>query len=615
MNKIIKELQLQISKKACFYYGLFAVIFALFILVFFMYNRTFPITEGWYSNYAKLINSGKVPYKDFECLFPPLYMYIIALITKIFGYKIIVLRFIGMLVFLLIGIMAYLIFTQVFSIFPSVVAAILSALYLQSEVAQVYYDYIRFMDLSVYISIFFLIKYIHQYLNQNSPKIDYSLFFCGLFASIAMQFKQSSGTIYLLYIAMFFIVFILLYNKKQKVRQFCTFILGVSIPIILLCLFIFVTNTGKNFIQMIFIDAMNAKGGGVSNSSIFTLLFGWIGRSSGIFMQELLPIVILTIIIIIMLIINKKVIISGEKHEFISIFIFSFFIVLGLILCFLSPTIGSFFAQNFDANFLFVIFTVQFLLFIIAFVVLIKGNRKILPYFTLSGVIFSLGYAVTTSGGLSESQSALALGFILATMLQLCMFKYSFLLRLVIASFALMLGISSGARKYVTTYSWWGLSEADLWSNTYETNIPYLEGIFVSESSKNMLEGVVKDVVENSNENDSIFCFPHIPIFYVLTDRSSETFTQVQWFDVASSNNMCADMDLLRSHLPKIIVKCNFPEYVKENHELMFNSNNKSTTRLFEEFLTDLIGNNQYIELNTYLINSDYSISVYSLQE
>ena len=58
-----------------------------------MYNQTFPFAEGWYTYYAKCINSGEIVYKDFDYLFTPLYITLIACITKIFGYKIIVLRF------------------------------------------------------------------------------------------------------------------------------------------------------------------------------------------------------------------------------------------------------------------------------------------------------------------------------------------------------------------------------------------------------------------------------------------------------------------------------------------------------------------------------------------
>ena len=614
MLSVIKDLNSQISKKNTFFYGLFVVGFVLFIYVFFTYNRTFPVSEGWYSNYAKLINNGKIPYKDFECLFPPLYMYIIALITKIFGYKLIVLRLVGMIIFISIGLIAYLIFTQVFSVFPSMVAAIISCLYLQSEVAQVYYDYIRFMDLSVYISIFFLLKYIREYsINHDTlKKWNKNLLLAGIFAAIAMLFKQSSGTIYLLYILAFLTIFAILYTKKLGIYHWATSLLGTMAPILLLILYLLCTGTLNDFYQMVFVDALSAKGGG-NESSILNLLFGWIGRSANAFIQALSPILVLLVLIIAVIIIHHRCSTSKKINEFIPSFLFAVFMILGIGLCFFSPNICNFFASRFDANFIYVIFGVETILFLLSLILLLILKKDIILYFSLSSIIFVIGYAVTTSGGLAESQSALALGFIFATLLQFCTFRWAMIIKIPLLIMALTIGLSAGARKYVTTYSWWGLTEAPLWENTYETNIDLLDGIFVSESEKNMLEGIVQNVTDNTLSTDRIFCFPHIPIFYVLTDRSSGTFTQVQWFDVSSSEGIKQDIEFLSKNLPKIIIKCNLPEYVKENHELIFNNNEKSSTRKMEEFLTFLTEENEYTEIGNYVINSDYSISVYLL--
>ena len=54
-----------------------------------MCNKTMPFAEGWYTYYAQLINEkGLLPYRDFEYLFSPLYIYFIAFVTRFFGYDI-----------------------------------------------------------------------------------------------------------------------------------------------------------------------------------------------------------------------------------------------------------------------------------------------------------------------------------------------------------------------------------------------------------------------------------------------------------------------------------------------------------------------------------------------
>jgi len=119
--------------------------------------KTMPISEGWYSEYAWQINHGNLPYRDFEYLFFPLYMFIIAGFTKIFGYSIIALRILGIFVFGGIGAMLYCLFSKLFDNFSGLIAAVIAALFLQSEVNQVFYDYIRFHDLFAIITAYLLL--------------------------------------------------------------------------------------------------------------------------------------------------------------------------------------------------------------------------------------------------------------------------------------------------------------------------------------------------------------------------------------------------------------------------------------------------------------------------
>ena len=52
---------------------------------------------GLVYHYAQLINGGSRVYRDFDYLFTPFYIYLIAFVTKVFGYRIIVLRIMGMI--------------------------------------------------------------------------------------------------------------------------------------------------------------------------------------------------------------------------------------------------------------------------------------------------------------------------------------------------------------------------------------------------------------------------------------------------------------------------------------------------------------------------------------
>ena len=68
------------------YVGAIVSIVLVSILTCYLYDKSMPTAEGWYSYYAKCILNGDIVYQDFEYLFTPVYMYIIAGFIKCFGY-------------------------------------------------------------------------------------------------------------------------------------------------------------------------------------------------------------------------------------------------------------------------------------------------------------------------------------------------------------------------------------------------------------------------------------------------------------------------------------------------------------------------------------------------
>ena len=102
----------QYTKKELWHLAI--VLFPLGCYALFIGNKSMPISEGWYSALAAQINQGYVPYRDFDLLFPPLYSYIITIFTSCFGYKIVFLRYLGVIIFLFTAAIAYLVFRHFF---------------------------------------------------------------------------------------------------------------------------------------------------------------------------------------------------------------------------------------------------------------------------------------------------------------------------------------------------------------------------------------------------------------------------------------------------------------------------------------------------------------------
>ena len=160
-------------------------------------NQTMPLAEGWYTYYAQCINSGEIVYKDFDYLFTPLYINFIGLFTKIFGYRFIYLRLLGVLFFCVIGVVIFLIIKEIFDEKIAVVAAVTATLFMQSEVVQVFYDYVRMMDIFACTTILFLVKYIKSI--KKSKKANIYLVLAGVTNAFFVLVKQNMGLVFWAY--------------------------------------------------------------------------------------------------------------------------------------------------------------------------------------------------------------------------------------------------------------------------------------------------------------------------------------------------------------------------------------------------------------------------------
>ena len=99
MGRFLSKDKSKIQWRIGFWAAFFCCAFFAALLSF----RTMPVSEGWYAEYAWQINHGNLPYRDFEYLFFPLYLFIISFYTRIFGYSILALRILGVVVFGCIG--------------------------------------------------------------------------------------------------------------------------------------------------------------------------------------------------------------------------------------------------------------------------------------------------------------------------------------------------------------------------------------------------------------------------------------------------------------------------------------------------------------------------------
>ncbi len=588
-------------------------------------TKGMPPTEGWYSHYAYLINvRGAVPYRDFELLFPPLYTYLIALFCRIFGYEILALRILGVVVYALTGLLAYLIFEKLTRkpIF-SALAGALTVSVLQSEVVQIFYDYIRFMDLAIYASIYFWLVAITKVTGGRELRLwDPSVLLGAFFAVLASMFKQSSGLIFLLYCLIFLLFAALVFPRgKQYLKM-----MGASVTVITLCygimaLGLWSRGALNQYLFYNFNAAISAKGG-----SLAAVLFGWLIRADRSVGTVLLGIVALLLLGSMFFGLYrlkqrhpstpadpnpslKKQILIGSL-AFVSLLTFAtiFYEPLGVL------WFGD--QKKFAA---FVTATVCFASISVAAIGWrIRGKKPVegaeaLCFF--SGCVFIVAYAVCTSGGLAESQIALGYGLFAMLLLPLLKFKKA---RWVALGLSVLMLFNTGLgfeRKIRAMYGWWGLEVGPLWAQTEEADVPYLSHIKMSAPYAELYEGVYRSVRERSQEGEGIFVFPHMPVFYLLCDRPQATAMANVWFDVTTDAGVLADIERIRERKPRVIVSCMIDDYVIQAHEASFRQGDISGLHQMQDFLIEFIKEEQYVRDGSYPISQNYTVEVWYLPE
>lgn len=584
-----------------------------------MCNKTMPFAEGWYTYYAQLINEkGLLPYRDFEYLFSPLYIYFIAFVTRFFGYDILTLRCVGILMFAIIALGVYLFITEIVGRKKAWIAAITSVtavMYLQSEVVQIFYDYIRLMDIFAVFTVLFLIRAVKAMQHSENQGVKVNLFLCGLFNSLFINVKQNVGLIFWAYTIVLIIYLGVYFQQSIKaiVKNLMQFLLPIVAVTGAIYLLLAVTGGLKGYLSMTSGGAISAKGG------MIAILFNWVPNNWNLF-QNAMPEASVVLLVVVALMValaiaehKNKVArhdANGAWSKIADIHGGGYLLAIGLLLVMavrhkdMAVAISDW--KSVTPYFFFEIVFPAFLLFGFWFLYnIIKKQQNaetFLLWFTLAGSYVAISWGCGNSGGLAEGQATTGVAFVVAFILYGLSYQWLQILQVVAVVACIGLTIQSCTKKMVNTYNWWGADEADFWAS--ENNIedvPLLSKIRASTDTKAVYEEICKEITEGVQEDETIYCFPQIPIFYSLCNRwDPGVRSKVEWFDVSTDEAVEADIDILKESPPKAILMYNVGDDVYEAHESAFRKGQASGTRKMRDFLYDFAYANGYEFIGNY---------------
>ena len=585
------------------------------------YDKLAVSSEGWYFPYAKMIRSGMVPYRDFELLYPPFYTYLMTAMTFVFGDSLLALRLIGVLLFVGITVAIYFVFKQIFSPWIAAIAAVIAIFIMNIEIHMVLHDYSRFSDLFNYLSLFLLLRVLVKLYKKEQIDVDLHMFILGCVCAVALFFRQTTGLFVFVYFIIF-LIFLFLFVKDLglRLRNLCYLFVGFSVPIVITALLLAAVGAFTPFVEMVFM--------GGSKGSITDMLYNWVPRFWETFKAAERMIAVLTLLSAAYLIFRftRKDIDAQEatgRSDYLLYFAYAILTAAMIFVLFYSYDLSSevFSHQKNLVETMFILNLVIGLMILIRVAVKFWKKEKLslieISYLLICGFIFVFGWGGATSNLLTVSHTALNFGFIVAVFFndieKVPIKKLKVCLKMCAMAFTVFLLATSVSGKVVAPYLWWNTYAEPYSEAVYTTDINYFRGIVLTAEEKYVYEDFVEKAGIYLSDDDDIYCYSQIAIFYTLADKVPVVKAAIPWFDVARDETVLEDLEYLKNNNPKMIVFSDHGWDAVIYHEYLFRDCGDSGQRFMYTWLLGLVAEAgspgaSYVLLETYRLHTDSTI-------
>lgn len=584
-------------------------IFSLcFIAIFqFSYFDNFvPIQDAWFVLYAKHMNDGQQIYKDFYSFVQPVYPYIFQIVSHFFGYDLINFRYYGLLERVLLISSLYLLFYGYVSPIRMLYCTLLSVTIFITCTADVIYSYYQLVVALVILSAYFVNKYLK---NEN---LLY-LLIGGFVAGVPFMTKQSTGLI-----APFFLCLGLacsLFFRFGKISKafipVAAFGLGFVLPAAIYFLYAYKMHFLWEYIGSVFLGAS-------SKGSMLTILTRFLDNAWP------LPYAILFCVSATLLMYfsgpipltkDRFVGVSGNSNQLRNNMILVVILLISLICAISFPSlyIPIFSTVNYISvlsNYAYLM--LYFNISLIAYLLIVMHQDYLVDreyFLLLSFVSFGVIYSHGLSGFIEQHSTILITFLFCLTLLELVIRNSALLAGIVYVCIAMFIQLNINM-KTTWMYSWWGWDETNSYTATIEPKVPLLGGFRLNIDKSNILISVYNDIIDNSIESDSIFIFPHMPMFYLISGRRGVTFSDVHYFDVCPDDLARSDSNKVRSILPKVIVYMDMPKDVWDLNEKVYRGSKPSGQREFQKLIAHFVDSEMYYQYSKY-IPPGYNYPVY----
>lgn len=526
-----------------------------------IFNRYFPLSEGWWETYGYLYNSGLRPYRDFDLAFTPLFTIINAGLAQLFD-SFFALRLFGVGVFLVAVLLLQLFLEQFFSPKSAAVAVTVATFFVIFEPQFIAKDYHVYQLVLVALSLLLHVRLAGDGRLTARQRIGGTLLL-GATVSLVFMLKQNVGGLLLVAVA----ASIPLVERERPAARTIAFGAGVAASLLLALPVVspsdwrqlLLANDAKGslgtVLARVWENELNRLALALALKlcaayALFRLLFAPPARWTGIWGEA-----------VVSLRSNPRV----RRAAF-----------FGLVV--LVAASGNRIRHSLMP---WVIPVTLALLLVGAWHVArhaVDRTRWVDPRIAaVMPPLLALAYANTTTASFDFNGMhvpvALAIGWALGRVEAWAPPRYW-----AVAALALLVVVPEiVAAKLRVPYAWWGHRQAPVFSAVHESEYPQLRRMYVSPEYRDTLNTIKHAVDTYSRSRTDVF-FYDLPVFYWLHGKLPPFRTVVHWFDVVSSKRMESDLRAMREQPPRLVVAMEPPPVAYVGHREL-----KKSARLPQE--------------------------------
>jgi hypothetical protein len=553
------------------------------LLLWITHNRYLPIVDGWFSEYAKLMHDGKLPYRDFYFFTQPLSLLISWAVYGISD-QMIYMRYYGILERVCLTAALYFLISRRFSASASFWATVVPMLVFLTYSTEAFFTYLVTCCLFFVLSLLCL----HLALTKVTPARLMWFFLAGVSASLSFLSKQSNGLVVTAIVV--FLAAVLTRPSKDRALNTSFTLLGWAIPQLFLLLWLNRYGLTHDYFQQVFLGGTASKGGPA------LILFGFLTRAAT-------PLTLGVILLLVMLggraYRRRRIWLDLQAREPAPPAAQTIVFAVAAAACLLIPywlpagLMVAFVLKSFFVVLSRVLFWGALACSVIVLAKLLRGRLQgdpLIAIVTLGG--FSWAYASGLSYAVEQQAVLLLFSLAIAAGHDALRSADGKVRRNLIALFAGFVFMTSW-QKYAVAFEWTG-SREPISHNGVASHWPRLAGYRTDPKLMGMLDTILDDVARYSRRGEPVFTFPHMPMFNFVADRPQPTFAVVHYWDVCPDWVAQADALRVRDAGPRVIIEMHFNERTWRIHEESFRPGHPSGQRAIQRVIDDLVSSGDY---------------------